>query len=115
MPQPACSLFRAFADPIRLRLLALLQDGELCVGDLVEVLRAPQPTISRHLACLRSAGLVRSREEGTWRFYRLARPGGSLHRKLLACLKGCLREMPEVRRDAARAARRAGRECSCPR
>ena len=40
-------MFRAFSDPIRLRILSLVQPGELCVCDLVEILRLPQPTISR--------------------------------------------------------------------
>jgi len=42
-------MFRAFSDPIRLRTLHLLLGGEMCVGDLVEVLQVPQPTASRHL------------------------------------------------------------------
>ena len=43
-------MFRAFSDRTRLRILHVLRDGELCVGDIVESLRAPQPRISRHLA-----------------------------------------------------------------
>ncbi|MBN1492026.1 MAG: transcriptional regulator, partial [Phycisphaerae bacterium] len=48
-------MFRAFSDRTRLRILHILQDGELCVGDIVEILRAPQPRVSRHLAYLRKA------------------------------------------------------------
>ena len=51
-------MFRAFSDRTRLRILHLLQGGEMCVGDLVEVLRVPQPKASRHLAYLKKAGLV---------------------------------------------------------
>ena len=48
--------FRAFSDSTRLRILHLLQAGELCVGDLVKVIQVPQPTASRHLAYLRRSG-----------------------------------------------------------
>ena len=72
-------LFRAFADRTRLRILNLLGQGEVCAGDLVSIIGAPQPTVSRHLATLRRAGLVRVEREGTWRFYSLAAPSGALH------------------------------------
>jgi len=52
------ALFKAFADRTRLRILNLLGAGEVCVGDLVEVLGSPQPTVSRHLAALRRAGFA---------------------------------------------------------
>ena len=58
------SMFRAFSDRTRLRILHVLQGGELCVGDIVEVLQAPQPRISRHLAYLRKAKLVTVRKSG---------------------------------------------------
>ena len=54
-------MFRAFSDRTRLRILHILQGGELCVGDLVEILLAPQPRVSRHLASLRKAHLVVAR------------------------------------------------------
>jgi ArsR family transcriptional regulator, cadmium/lead-responsive transcriptional repressor len=57
--------FRGLGDPIRLRLLELLQrDGELSVGELVERLGLPQPQVSNHLACLRWCGFVEARREG---------------------------------------------------
>ena len=63
------SMFRVFADHTRLRILRLLQDGPLCVGDLVDILRAPQPTVSRHLAYLRRSRFVETRQHGLWMFY----------------------------------------------
>jgi ArsR family transcriptional regulator len=66
-------VFRALGDATRLRLLALLAGGEVCVCHLHESLRLPQPTISRHLAYLRRAGLVETRRDGVWVHYRLAR------------------------------------------
>jgi ArsR family transcriptional regulator, arsenate/arsenite/antimonite-responsive transcriptional repressor len=103
-------LFRAFAQPTRLRILHLLRRGELCVCDLVDVLAEPQPTVSRHLAYLRRAGLVSVRAEGRWAYYRLAAAQGRVHRKLLDCLLVCADEVPEIAGDCARKAklRRAG-------
>jgi len=69
---PVDLMFRAFSDPVRLRILHLLQSGEFCVGDIVKVLRLPQPRVSRHLAYLRRAGLVKVRQNGLWKFYSLA-------------------------------------------
>jgi ArsR family transcriptional regulator, arsenate/arsenite/antimonite-responsive transcriptional repressor len=60
------------ADPTRLRILALLVEGEVCVCEIHDSLRLPQPTVSRHLAYLRNAGLVESRRDATWMHYRLA-------------------------------------------
>ena len=61
---PIDLMFRAVSDRTRLRILHLLQKQELCVGDLVRILRVPQPRASRHLSYLRRAHLVRSRKAG---------------------------------------------------
>jgi ArsR family transcriptional regulator len=66
------TLFKALADPTRLRLIGLLSSGEVCVCHLHESLGVPQPTASRHLAYLRRAGLVVGRKDGLWVHYRLA-------------------------------------------
>ena len=59
-------MFTALGTESRLRILRLLQAGECCVGDLVSVLQLAQPSVSRHLAYLREAGLVADRKEGLW-------------------------------------------------
>jgi DNA-binding transcriptional ArsR family regulator len=65
--------FRGLGDPIRLRILELLQsEGELSVGALVERLELPQPQVSNHLACLRWCGFVEARREGRTVFNRIA-------------------------------------------
>jgi ArsR family transcriptional regulator len=98
-------LFKAFADPVRLRLLNLLaEDREVCVCHLHEALGLPQPTVSRHLAYLRKSGLVVGRKEGLWVHYRLAKAGSSLHRALVACLGSCLGERQVFREDLRRLA-----------
>jgi ArsR family transcriptional regulator len=65
-------LYAALADATRLRILGLLADGEVCVCHIHDALRLPQPTVSRHLAYLRRAGLVHTRRDGLWIHYRLA-------------------------------------------
>jgi ArsR family transcriptional regulator, arsenate/arsenite/antimonite-responsive transcriptional repressor len=67
-------LFRALADPTRLRLINLMADQEICVCYFVEVLDVPQPKISRHLAYLRNAGIVSARRNGKWMHYCLQVP-----------------------------------------
>ncbi|GAC1419219.1 MAG: hypothetical protein NVSMB62_11740 [Acidobacteriaceae bacterium] len=67
-------LFAALADPTRLRLLNLMRGREVCVCYFVEILKQAQPKISRHLAYLRSAGVVTARREGKWMHYRIERP-----------------------------------------
>jgi ArsR family transcriptional regulator len=77
-----------------------LQGGELCVGDIVEILLAPQPRVSRHLAYLRKANLVLVRKSGLWSHYSLAPAKTPFHRKLLECLAKCFGEVPELQAAA---------------
>jgi SAM-dependent methyltransferase len=64
-------LFRALADPTRLRIVALLRRMELSVGELAQVLGQSQPRVSRHVRILTDAGLCERRREGSWVFLRL--------------------------------------------
>jgi ArsR family transcriptional regulator, arsenate/arsenite/antimonite-responsive transcriptional repressor len=66
--------FQALGDKTRLRLLNLMGDKEICVCYFVEILAQGQPKISRHLAYLRSAGIVEARREGKWMHYRIVMP-----------------------------------------
>ena len=66
--------FQALGDNTRLRLLNLMRDQEVCVCYFVEILGGPQPKISRHLAYLRSAGIVEARREAKWMHYRIVMP-----------------------------------------
>ena len=70
-------VFKTLADPTRLRLLALLEREELAVQELTQVLDMAQSTVSRHLAILRDAGLLRDRRDGTFVYYRLAAQDGA--------------------------------------
>ena len=67
-------VFKALADPVRLRLVSLIgahQGGEACVCDLTDAFDLTQPTISHHLKVLREAGIITSERRGTWVYYRL--------------------------------------------
>ena len=83
--------FQALGDTTRLRLLNLMDDREICVCYFVEILGGPQPKISRHLAYLRSAGIVEARREGKWMHYRILMPphigASQVLRQTLAWLK----------------------------
>ena len=69
--------YLALSDGTRLRLLSLMQRGEVSVGYLSEMLDQSQPKISRHLAYLRSAGLVETRRDGKWIYYHIAKQENS--------------------------------------
>jgi ArsR family transcriptional regulator len=70
--RPVSRFFKALGDETRLRIVALLSHGELCVCHIHEALALSQPNVSRQLAILRAAGIVVDRREGTWVHYRLA-------------------------------------------
>lgn len=98
-------LFQALGDRTRLRLLNLMADQEVCVCYFVEVLDAPQPTISRHLAYLRRNGLVSARREGKWMHYRIATHDNPHALQVLTDTLGWLSADTDMQRDRARMAR----------
>jgi ArsR family transcriptional regulator len=64
-------IFKALSEETRLRIIKLLEHGELCVCDLVAALGLVQPKVSFHLAVLKEAGFIKDRKEGKWTHYRL--------------------------------------------
>lgn len=71
-PMSPTALFKCLADDTRTRItLLVVSEGELCVCELTAALDLSQPKISRHLALLRSAGLLSDRRQGQWVYYRL--------------------------------------------
>lgn len=84
--RPLTRLFRALADETRVRIVALLAHGELCVCHLERALEQSQPNISRHLSVLRAAGVVEARRDGTWVYYRIAPQEHAQVEELLAAL-----------------------------
>lgn len=69
------SVFRALGNADRLRILAILREGECCVCELQATLKRPQSTIASHLATLREAGLITARKSGKWTYYRITDTG----------------------------------------
>lgn len=67
-------IFKALGDATRLRILKLLSLREMCVCELMIALGLTQPTASHHLKVLENTGLVKSRKEGKWIFYRISNP-----------------------------------------
>lgn len=65
---------KALSDPTRLKILYLLQNGELCVCEINTALKKPQSTISHHLNVLKSAGFIQGRKDGLWIHYKLSNP-----------------------------------------
>lgn len=92
-------LFKALAEPVRLRIMTLLLKGERCVCDLMAVLDMPQSTVSRHLAYLKNAGLICGRRHGVWMYYQLAEAGSDLHSGLIALLNSYLPETLQAKKD----------------
>ena len=87
--RPVSRLFKALGDDTRLRIVALLSQGELCVCHVQEALGLTQPNASRQLGVLRDAGVVEARREGTWTYYKLAaQPDGHRDRQLQALVRG---------------------------
>jgi ArsR family transcriptional regulator len=100
------ALFKGFAEPTRLRILNLLAAGELCVCDIVTLLRLPQSTVSRHLGYLLRSELVGVTREWKFAHYRLAAPTNPIHRNLLNCVRTCFRGIASLDAERARAAER---------
>ena len=91
---------KALSDPIRLRIILLLQsEGELCVCDLMAVLKLPQSTVSRHLAYLKRSCWVDIRREGVWMYYSLSRESCAICKELLQTLNQHAGNLPESTSD----------------
>ena len=83
-------MFKALGDETRIRMLGLLIQGELCVCDIMEVLKLPQSTASRHLAYLKNAGWVTGTRRGKWMYYQLdgRTLDESIHRRIVEYISG---------------------------
>ncbi|MFH1676086.1 MAG: metalloregulator ArsR/SmtB family transcription factor [bacterium] len=80
------ALYKSLADESRLKILFLLNElGEACVRDIQQVLRVPQPTVSRHLGLLKRMGLVDNHRRGKWNYYFIVKKQPDLVKYLLNC------------------------------
>lgn len=94
---------KALSDESRVRALMALSGGELCVCQLIELLGLAPSTVSKHLAVLHQAGLVETRKDGRWIYYRLAEePTLPCARQAFAMTMECLAKDSRVREDAKR-------------
>jgi DNA-binding transcriptional ArsR family regulator len=89
-------IFKALADPSRLRIMLLLRRRELCVCELMYILRMEQSRVSHHMRVLRDAGIAEDVREGRWIIYRIARAADGLVEELT---EGALRERIETSRE----------------
>lgn len=109
---PLSSLFRALGDETRLRIVALLSHGELCVCHVQAALHLSQPAASRHLGVLRVAGIVEARREGSWIHYRLSPQADAACSRQLRALVASFARQEVLRRDVAQLlATRGPRSC----
>ncbi len=94
---------KALADLQRVRILMMLQPGELCVCQIVEVLSLAPSTVSKHLSILSAAGLVDSRKEGRWAYYRLPEgAAGAPVQPIVKWLGDTLKTEPAIERDRSK-------------
>lgn len=98
-------VMKAVADPTRVRILKILEEGELCVCQVIAVIALGQSTISKHLFLLRSAGLIKDRRDKKWIHYSLDGTGGNSYAgAMLRNVRKWLNDDPVVDRDRKRAA-----------
>jgi ArsR family transcriptional regulator, arsenate/arsenite/antimonite-responsive transcriptional repressor len=91
---------KAVADPSRVRIMKMLEGGELCVCQVTTVLDLAPATVSKHLAVLKAAGLVQQRRDGKWVYYRLAEREFNSHaRPFLALVREAMADDPTVAED----------------
>ncbi len=110
------SIAKALSDENRVRALMALAGGELCVCQLIELLGLAPSTVSKHMAILHQSGLVETRKDGRWIYYRLAEePALPCVRQALAMAQECLGKDARIRADARvlRGVRKMAREDLC--
>jgi len=90
-------VMKALRDPNRVKIVKMLQHGELCVCEIQAALGISQPTVSKHLKILEEAGLFNSRKEGLWVYYGLVDgTSGPYAAAILGNLNHWLEESPEI-------------------
>lgn len=93
------SFHRVLNEPLRLRLMRLLMERELCVCEMMAVLKTPQYKVSRHLGILKKAGLVRRWREGNWIHYELSPALPNITKETLLCLRRLWDQNPLIQED----------------
>ncbi|MBL6959305.1 MAG: helix-turn-helix transcriptional regulator [Rhodospirillales bacterium] len=97
------SVSRSIADPTRVRILKMLEPGELCVCQVTAILGLAPATVSKHLSLLKMAGLLSQRKEGRWVFYRLSKHDNNPYAPpVLGLMQGILDDDPVIAEDRTR-------------
>jgi len=94
------SITKALSDENRVRILMALDNSELCVCQVIELLRIAPSTVSKHMSILKQARLVEGRKNGRWVYYRLAADGPKAATEVLEWAKRHLLTKPTIQRDA---------------
>jgi len=98
------TVLKAAADPTRVRILKILEGGEMCVCQVIAILSLGQSTVSKHLFLLRAAGLIKDRRDRKWVYYSLDRGTDSPYAgRMLRNLRGWLSDDPVIAKDRERA------------
>jgi ArsR family transcriptional regulator, arsenate/arsenite/antimonite-responsive transcriptional repressor len=106
--RPLTKLVRALGDETRVRIVALLSHGELCVCHLLTALELSQPNVSRHLGILRMAGIVDARRDGTWVYYRLVEQQHAAVQEVLSTVANTFGAVRAIRADHAKLRKSCG-------
>jgi len=105
-------VLKALADPTRLRIIGLLQGGEVCVCHIHDSLKIPQSKASRHLAYLRRAGVVSAEKRGLWVYYKIAAQPNTIAQIFLDAARHSAAHLLTMKRDAQRLEQETG--CCVP-
>jgi ArsR family transcriptional regulator, arsenate/arsenite/antimonite-responsive transcriptional repressor len=93
------TIFKACGDATRLRILALLQGNELCVCEIEAALSLSQPNASRSLAILKNAGIIQSRKQAQWAYYKISDEFFAQYPALCTALEQICAELPMTKTD----------------
>jgi len=96
-------ILKSLSDKNRIRILKLLEKRKMCVCELAFILGITQPSVSRHLKRLKSAGLIKDEQEGFWTNYFLAKPYNRYARSLMVNVCKCLDENSAISHDLRKA------------
>lgn len=99
------TVMKAVSDPTRVRILKILESGEICVCQIIAIIELSQSTISKHLFLLKSAGLIKDRKDKKWVVYSLdGKDAEGYTGRVLRNLRGWLNDDPVILRDRRREA-----------
>lgn len=107
-------IFKALSEENRLRILSILMRTELCVCEIEETLRFTQSNVSRHLIVLKACGIVESRKDALWTYYRISPVFMEEHKDLWKYLSEGLKKLPTYQSDMEACGKnKAKKLCSC--